>query len=202
MSNRSPPKQAAYEKVWRNIAMVKQLSAWSMRKIACLAMDGLGIRIKEAAERIGGLNKLSEKTSVPRRTFGDFVAEKSEPKASILVQIANLTGVRLEWLITGGGEKDEHPPTAGVNAAATLWINMVPNVSVIVNAVYGAAGVKLPEHRRIQEVVRWHLALTNKAGDEAFSASKLYELLPWLEDEIAAELEAAKATPGTGKHSA
>ena len=45
----------------------------------------IGARIKEAAERIGGLQELAPLlTDVSRRTLSDYVSGKSEPKTSTL----------------------------------------------------------------------------------------------------------------------
>lgn len=68
-------------------------------------MTTLGNRIKEAAEHVGGLNKLAVELSVPRRTLGDWIAERSEPKVSAVASISVLTGVNLRWLILGLGPK-------------------------------------------------------------------------------------------------
>lgn len=63
-------------------------------------MTHLGSRIREAANFIGGLDKLEPAlTGVSRRTLSDYVAEKSEPKASTLVEIALATGVSVAWLV-------------------------------------------------------------------------------------------------------
>ncbi|MBD8650844.1 helix-turn-helix domain-containing protein [Rhizobium sp. CFBP 13726] len=68
-------------------------------------MTDLGARIREAAGFIGGLDKLEPAlTGVSRRTLSDYVAAKSEPKASTLIEIARATGVSVGWLM---GEEEE-----------------------------------------------------------------------------------------------
>jgi phage repressor protein C with HTH and peptisase S24 domain len=63
-------------------------------------MGDLGARIREAAGLIGGLDKLeAELSGVSRRTLSDYVSEKSEPKASTVVEIAHATGVSVAWLM-------------------------------------------------------------------------------------------------------
>ncbi|MFB2553379.1 S24 family peptidase [Ciceribacter sp. sgz301302] len=70
----------------------------------CMIMSGLGARIKSAADLIGGLNKLADALSVPRRTLGNWVDGSTEPKASAIVAIANATGSSVVWVLTGNGE--------------------------------------------------------------------------------------------------
>jgi phage repressor protein C with HTH and peptisase S24 domain len=63
-------------------------------------MGDLGARIREAAGLIGGLDKLeAELSGVSRRTLSDYVSEKSEPKASTVIEIAHATGVSVAWLM-------------------------------------------------------------------------------------------------------
>jgi phage repressor protein C with HTH and peptisase S24 domain len=63
-------------------------------------MGDLGARIREAAALIGGLDKLeAELSGVSRRTLSDYVSEKSEPKASTVIEIAQATGVSVAWLM-------------------------------------------------------------------------------------------------------
>ncbi|MBB2685178.1 UNVERIFIED_ORG: phage repressor protein C with HTH and peptisase S24 domain [Rhizobium etli] len=63
-------------------------------------MGDLGARIREAAGLIGGLDKLeAELSGVSRRTLSDYVSEKSEPKASTIIEIAQATGVSVAWLM-------------------------------------------------------------------------------------------------------
>lgn len=62
----------------------------------------LGSRIKEAATSVGGLDRLTlSLTGVKRRTMTDYVANKSEPRISTIIEISSVTGVDLYWLVTG-----------------------------------------------------------------------------------------------------
>ena len=60
-------------------------------------------RIREAMAPLGGLRAYSEASGVAERTIANWVSAKSEPKALGLKQIAELTGVSLDWLIFGKG---------------------------------------------------------------------------------------------------
>lgn len=67
-------------------------------------MNGLGQRIKIAAEKVGGLDALAPKlTDVARRTLTEWVNDRTEPRASSLAEICHVTGAPIAWLITGEG---------------------------------------------------------------------------------------------------
>lgn len=85
-------------------------------------MGDLGARIREAAGLIGGLDKLeAELSGVSRRTLSDYVSEKSEPKASTVIEIAHATGVSVAWLM---GE-DSRGNTSSRNLPTELNENIV-----------------------------------------------------------------------------
>lgn len=68
-------------------------------------MDGLGQRIRISADRVGGLDAMAPMlTGVSRRTLTDWVSDKTEPRASSLAEICQVTGARIDWLVTGEGE--------------------------------------------------------------------------------------------------
>lgn len=67
-------------------------------------MSGLGERIREAADEVGGLKRLAENIDVPRRTLGNWLSG-TQPKPEHLQRIADTTGVSLQWLISGEGQK-------------------------------------------------------------------------------------------------
>lgn len=70
-------------------------------------MSELKDRIKEAAEEIGGLNKLAPAINVARRTLGGWVDGSNEPKAKAVAEISIVTGVAIKWLVLGVGPKFE-----------------------------------------------------------------------------------------------
>lgn len=77
-------------------------------------MTTLGARIREAAEKIGGLDMLAGRLDgISRRTLSDYVSDKSEPRVSTLLQIADSTGVDLTWLVRDGEHRALLPPVTG-----------------------------------------------------------------------------------------
>src|SRR5882762_6455738 len=74
----------------------------------------LGNRIKEAADEIGGLTRLADTIDTPRRTVGNWVDGSTEPKASVVAQIALSTGVSVKWLVLGLGPKFEEALYGGL----------------------------------------------------------------------------------------
>jgi len=70
-------------------------------------MDDLGTRIKLASERVGGLDRLAELIpAMSRRSLSDYVSSKSEPRAKLIGEIAEKTGVSAGWLLVGEGDID------------------------------------------------------------------------------------------------
>lgn len=100
-------------------------------------MSSLGDRIKEAAQKIGGMDELaSALEGVGRRTLTDYVSGKTEPRISTVVQIAAATKSDLNWLLmdpaAGSGTFLTHT-LAGENAAVQL-----PHYDVRASAGAGA----------------------------------------------------------------
>ena len=82
---------------------------------------------------IGGLDKLEAKlTGVSRRTLSDYVAEKSEPKASTVIEIADATGVSVAWLMSGEGS-----PTSGSRSLANDQVVRLPRFDARASAGRG-----------------------------------------------------------------
>lgn len=61
----------------------------------------IGDRIRIAADKIGGGSELSRQTGINRGTVQRYITGENEVKAGVLEKIANVTGVSLEWLVTG-----------------------------------------------------------------------------------------------------
>jgi phage repressor protein C with HTH and peptisase S24 domain len=96
-------------------------------------MAGIGQRIKEAADKLGGLNQLSEATGIPRRTLGDYVSGATEPKASALESIAKATDSDLNWLL-----RNDYP--VGLGGAAPGFVSsqvLVPRYDIQASAGSG-----------------------------------------------------------------
>lgn len=60
-------------------------------------------RLKTAAKRAGGMDELARLAGIPRRTLGNYVAGRTEPKRPQLVEIARVADLSLEWLVSGKG---------------------------------------------------------------------------------------------------
>ena len=69
------------------------------------AMNTLGARIKVAADKVGGLDVLAQLIpDMSRRSLSDYVNDKTDPRASLVVRIAAETGTDAGWLLSGEGE--------------------------------------------------------------------------------------------------
>lgn len=121
-----------------------------------MAESEIGLRIKESAARIGGLNKLSEAVGMPRRTLGDQLI-KDEQKLSFLLQVSKLTGYDLQWLATGEGQK-----LRGQTELATgeTFISL-PFLDVEASAGNGAI---VATHSEVRSVVSFERAFLRDLG--------------------------------------
>lgn len=78
-------------------------------------MQGIADRLREAADLVGGLNALAAKADVNRRSLGNWLTGR-QPKPDALRKIAEVSGVSLNWLITGEEPKIAEPTMVGVSA--------------------------------------------------------------------------------------
>ncbi len=69
-------------------------------------------RLKIAAGRAGGVDELAKAAGIARRTFGNYLSGRNEPKRPQLLAIARASRVSISWL-AGGDE----PMAAGEEAA-------------------------------------------------------------------------------------
>lgn len=76
-------------------------------------------RIRHIAERVGGIKKLAGLAQLSRSTLDNYIYGRSEPAASILVNLADSAGVSLEWLVAGRGAMR---PANGVDPTEFLLI--------------------------------------------------------------------------------
>lgn len=60
-------------------------------------------RLKLAATRAGGPDALAKLSKVPRRTLGNYLAGRNEPKRPQLIGIAQASKLSLQWLAVGTG---------------------------------------------------------------------------------------------------
>lgn len=74
-------------------------------------LDAVTDRLRQVVERAGGRVATARKSGVPVGTLNNYLAGRDLPR-SALVAIADATGVSVEWLATGRGER--HPDGTSV----------------------------------------------------------------------------------------
>lgn len=105
-------------------------------RIFAIAMSDIGQRIKEAADKVGGLNRLAEITGIARRTLGDYTSGATEPKSTALASIARATDTDLNWLL-----RDDYPVGLGLSPGSGRFVSdqvMLPQYDVQASAGSGA----------------------------------------------------------------
>ncbi|WP_085908495.1 helix-turn-helix domain-containing protein [Kiloniella majae] len=65
--------------------------------------ETLGKRIRIAAGMVKGGAELARNAGVSRNTLENYLTDATEPKITVLVKIAEITGLSLAWLATGQG---------------------------------------------------------------------------------------------------
>lgn len=113
-----------------------------------LLADGFRARVRELADAAGSVNSLARRTGVPQSALARYlnVDKPSEPTLSNLVRLARATGVSVEWLATGEGEKCGPP---GAAAARILDRELLLMVIDCVDAAHP----KMPPGRKAQVIL-------------------------------------------------
>lgn len=188
-------------------------------------------RIKAAADTVGGLNKLAELIGMPRRTLGDQLAGKTEPKMSLLVETARVTGYKIEWLATGNGHPVDSPMslltrlTKGLSRhddplpstmpqfeapemashlkpkRAPIDTDLLENLVMLVKSVHDEYGIKLPGTKATAEAATLYNELSKRVSDLK-DRDEIEANLPLLRYQLKKRLDDAAAAPGTGKRQA
>jgi hypothetical protein len=136
-------------------------------------MTTLGNRIKEAAEHVGGLKKLADELSVPRRTLGDWVADSSEPKVSAVASISALTGISIRWLVLGVGPKfadatdsrDISKIDADASASGTIDTDLFVAIDKAIRESYAEHGGRASAKDFAALAVTWYNDIVGSSVD-------------------------------------
>jgi transcriptional regulator with XRE-family HTH domain len=150
-------------------------------------------RLRIAAKRAGGIDALAELTGTPRRTLGNYLAGRNEPKLSFLMAVSGLTGFSIDWL---SGNVSEEP----VGQAGPFEIDdeLMGRVTDAIARLYRDERVSLPAIDLGRLVARKYAEIVAATDDseERFAMVKL------IVTQLRADLRAAAAAPGSGKASA
>tara|TARA_B100001939_G_scaffold182604_1_gene157310 strand:+ start:341 stop:808 length:468 start_codon:yes stop_codon:yes gene_type:complete len=66
-------------------------------------MKNMSMRIRECAKMVGSGDELARRAGFSRRALETYMKGTSEPSASKLLAISDVSGVSLEWLMRGEG---------------------------------------------------------------------------------------------------
>ncbi|WP_234844788.1 helix-turn-helix domain-containing protein [Sinorhizobium meliloti] len=188
-------------------------------------MDGLGDRIREAADEVGGLKRLAELIETPRRSLGNWLTG-TQPKPENLQRIADVTGVSLQWLMSGEGSKKERTAkpisrplyetvhehvdpdvdtllrrfegTEPRSAAPTLDIDLLQRLGDLAQSVFHECKQTPPPRAITAEAGRLYNELLQMVVD-VHDEEVVEALLPVIRERLKKRLEEATAEPGTGK---
>ncbi|KQI67974.1 hypothetical protein AN189_12910 [Loktanella sp. 3ANDIMAR09] len=99
----------------------------------------LADRIKICVDRANSGEVYAKAIGIPRRTLGNYLAGVSEPKASVLAKMAQVSGVSVDWLVTG---TPRHGPAPG---KGTLHSKLVRRYDVQLSAGSGSISDRAEE---------------------------------------------------------
>lgn len=165
-------------------------------------MSDLGHRIKTAADTVGGLDRLLPfLEDVKRRTLTDYVSGKSEPRVSTMVAISQATGYRLEWLLTGQGEKLESALSKPDSSNYMINPHLLRKLGHLVNETFTEEDGRI---RDIDLVVETGNAYNDLCSlvDNLADAEAVEEALPLVKRRLKKRLIDTAENPANRKHSA
>ena len=162
-------------------------------------MSEVGARIKEAATKVGGLNKLAALIDMPRRTLGDKLSGRSEPELSLIVKVARVTNVRLEWLADNEGPRDKQSDLP--DPSFETFEQLLEVLGKIVVREHKEAGFTLPSEKVAPEAGVLYRELFGMVRNVADQRT-VEAMLPLLAENLRNRLRSASAEPGTGKREA
>ncbi|MGC1331032.1 helix-turn-helix domain-containing protein, partial [Pseudomonas sp.] len=79
------------------------------------SLDGLGQRIADMAESLGGKRNLARQAGVHETQLYKYIRGGSAPSLAVCLAMARAAGVSLDWLIAGS----EAPPAGDEH---TVWV--------------------------------------------------------------------------------
>ncbi|UWF58468.1 helix-turn-helix domain-containing protein [Brucella sp. 2716] len=164
-------------------------------------MSDLGSRIKIAADAVGGLDRLLPFLGdVKRRTLTDYVSGKSEPRVSTVIAIAQATGYRLEWLLTGAGEKRE-PSMTAMESTPSISPSLMHKLGQLVDMTFREENGRI---RDLELVIETGKAYNDLCAlvDDLTDADAVEEALPLVKRRLKKRLADTANNPANRKHSA
>ena len=101
--------------------------------------DAIVGRLRDAVRSAGGNAVISDRTGIPKRTLGRYLAGQ-DIKLPSLIAIARACAVSLEWLATGA-DPAAAPPAAAAAPAATPDLFAIVDMDLLGSAIAGATQV-------------------------------------------------------------
>ncbi|ASP37869.1 transcriptional regulator [Bacterioplanes sanyensis] len=126
----------------------------NQNELSVANLNGIASRIALVAETVGGKRRLAELIQVSESQIHRYSAKDSDPKISVLLSMAAVSGVRLHWLITG-----EEPVLCQEGSDGPVSIEqefaLIPGYNVHVSAGNGTLPLDEQPARRLAFRHRW-----------------------------------------------
>ena len=156
---------------------------------------GLVERLRQVAKKAGGLDALASETGIARRTLGNYLSGRNEPRMSFLAAISGRYGVSLDWLITGVERAAELPPS---EEHLAIDEELLGRVTDAIARLYKDERISLAPIDLGRLAGRRYAEIVAATADPA----ERLAMIKLMVVQLRADLHATAAAPGTGKRSA
>ncbi len=137
---------------------------------------------------------------VKRRTLTDYVSGKSEPRVSTVIAIAQATGYRLEWLLTGAGEKRE-PSMTAMESTPSISPSLMHKLGQLVDMTFREENGRIRDLELVIETGNAYNDLCSLV-DDLTDTEAVEEALPLVKRRLKKRLADTANNPANRKHSA
>ncbi len=124
-------------------------------ELSAAYLNGMASRIALVADTVGGKRRLAELIQVSESQIHRYSAKDSDPKISVLLHMAAVSGVRLHWLISGEEPVFSKDAGEGLNAEIEQEFALIPGYNVHVSAGSGSIPLDEQPARRLAFRHRW-----------------------------------------------
>ena len=118
-------------------------------------LTGIASRISLVADTVGGKRRLAELIQVSESQVHRYSAKDSDPKISVLLDMAAVAGVRLQWLISGEEPVFCRDGDGTSEGTVAQEFALIPGYNVHVSAGNGSIPLDEQPARRLAFRHRW-----------------------------------------------
>lgn len=165
----------------------------------------LGRRLREVRRQCGDPEReeFAARLGIAKSSLANYERGERVPDADVLALYRERLGVNINWLTTDTGRmfEDMSMEARASDRSASVWVEAMTAIGLVVVRVYADEGVKLPASRIPDEMRKLFDEVRARVSDP-FDRDEWSALVPWVEARLRKELREARRAPGTGKREA